>query len=160
MSKQLEIMKKNIGALEADDARRVRKAISVMLQENRFSVSLAQRRLRVGYFAALTLCEDLQKMGIIGSDFKPEVSSYPLLISVKDMALLAEEEAFPEWYHIIKRVLREYECYSQRMFEDNGGYQAYSELKFVALREMEREDPLRPSGTSPKSKGDLEEDQS
>lgn len=47
-----------------------------------------------------------------------------------------DEKDLPEWYHIIKGILREYECFDMKMFEENGGYTAYSLLRQAAEREI------------------------
>jgi hypothetical protein len=40
----------------------------------------------------------------------------------------------PEWYYIILKPLREFECFDENVFINSGGYEAYSQLYNVMVR--------------------------
>lgn len=46
----------------------------------------------------------------------------------------------PEWYQIILKPLREFECFDEKMFIESGGYEAYSQLWniTVAVAKLEK----------------------
>ena len=54
----------------------------------------------------------------------------------------------PEWYHIILKPLREFECFDENMFINCGGYEAYSQLYNVMVRIAKLERKLHDLGVS------------
>jgi DNA segregation ATPase FtsK/SpoIIIE-like protein len=53
---------------EAQDDEVLEKAISIVREQGKASVSLLQRRLRIGYARAARLIDEMEDQGIIGPD--------------------------------------------------------------------------------------------
>lgn len=48
----------------------------------------------------------------------------------------------PEWYRIILKPLRDFECFDEKMFIECGGYDAYSHLYNLTMRVIKLEKEL------------------
>jgi S-DNA-T family DNA segregation ATPase FtsK/SpoIIIE len=67
----------------AEKASNYKKAVELLINEGRISISFLQQRLSIGYNNAARICDELQKNNVLGP--QPKVGSRPILMSQDEL---------------------------------------------------------------------------